>query len=100
MNDRRMSMRPLESRMRFTGRLTIAAAALLTLVGGTAAAAAPAARNLPHPATAATTLTWHPFTLINGWQSASQKELVTGKPEWAFRNGVVYFRGAIKQPNP
>jgi hypothetical protein len=93
-------MRFLASRLRPTDPLIVPAAALLTLIGGTAAAAAPKAGHLPHAATAAAKLTWHPFTLINGWQSASKKELVTGKPAWAYRNGVVYFRGAITQSNP
>jgi hypothetical protein len=77
----------------------VPAAALLTLIGGTAAAA-PTPGRLPQAATAAAKLTWHPITLINGWQSASAKLLVTGTPAWAYRNGVVYFRGAIKQPIP
>lgn len=94
-------MRPLASLSRLAGRMIVPAAALLTLISGTSAAAAPAAGHLQHTATAAAAkLTWHPFTLINGWQSASTKELVTGQPAWAYRNGVVYFRGAIRQPNP
>src|SRR5215472_1418196 len=100
-----MGMTPLASQSRRSLRLIVAASALLTLAGGTAAggtaaAAAPVASRSMHPAMAAATLTWHPFTLVNGWRSASTKELVTGKPAWAYRNGVVYFRGAITQPNP
>lgn len=93
-----MSMRRLASLTRRSVRLIVPAAALLTLAGGTAASAAPTAGHEPRPAAAK--LTWHPFTLLNGWQSASAKLLVTGKPAWASRNGVVYFRGAIKQPTP
>ncbi len=92
-------MRPLSSRMRPASRLIVPSAALLTLLGGSAAIAAPTAGHGPHAATAAAALTWHPFPLLNGWQSASKKLLVTGKPAWAYRNGVVYFRGAIEQPN-
>ena len=97
-------MRNLESRLRLAGRMIAAAAMLATLIGGTAAAAsaaaAPAAGHLAHAPATAAKLTWHPFTLINGWESASAKLLVTGEPAWAYHNGVVYFRGAIKQPNP
>lgn len=98
-------MRRLASLSRRSARLIGPVTALLTLTGGTAATAAPAAGHLPRLATAPSTasaakLTWHPFTLIHGWQSASTKALVTGKPAWAYHNGVVYFRGAIRQPNP
>src|SRR5215472_10171255 len=92
-------MRTLASLTRSSVRLIAPTAALLTLIGGTAAAAAPTAGRPPHAAAAAAKLTWHSFTLINGWRSASTKSLVTGKPAWAYRNGVVYFRGAITQPN-
>lgn len=80
------------------------AAALLTLIGGTAAIASPVEGGLAHggsahaPLAKSVNLTWHSFELINGWQSASKKLLKTGKPGWAIRNGVVYLRGAIKQP--
>ena len=93
-------MRTLASLSRRSVRLMAPTAAVLTLIGGTAAVAAPLPGRLPHAATAAAKLTWHPFTLINGWQSASAKLLPTGKPAWAFRSGVVYFRGAIKQSIP
>ena len=83
-------------------RALLPAAALLAVLGGTTAAAAPAQAG-PAPArahgapAAAATLTWHSLTLVNGWQSASAPKLVTGKPAWAVQNGVVYLRGAVKQ---
>jgi len=91
-------------------RLILPAAALVTVLGGTAAAAAPVhaapalARGHSAPARSGkpltlTTLTWHRLTLQNGWQSASTSSLVTGKPAWASQNGVIYLRGAVKQPN-
>lgn len=88
-------MRALTSPLRRSACLIVPAAALLTLVGGTAAVAAPAAGAVG--ATSVSKLTWHPFTLLNGWKSASVKTLVTGQPAWAFRGGIVYYRGAIKQ---
>ena len=42
--------------------------------------------------------TWHPLALVNGWASASTTSLRTGKPAWAVHDGVVYLRGAVKQP--
>lgn len=105
-------MRALASPLRRSVRLIVPAAAFLTLVGGTAAVAAPAglasiagpagpARRVgpAGPAASAGKLTWHGFTLLNGWKSASKKALVTGQPAWAFRSGIVYFRGAITQPS-
>lgn len=94
-------MRLLAQKSHRSVRLIVAGAALMTLASGTAAAAAgpPAADHLPD-APAITKLVWHPLTLINGWKSASTTLLVTGKPAWATRNGVIYLRGAVKQPNP
>ncbi|HWF79921.1 MAG TPA: hypothetical protein VN695_05000 [Streptosporangiaceae bacterium] len=89
----------MASLSRRSARLIAPAAALLTLAGGTAAVAASTPGHVAMKA-ATTKLTWHPFTLINGWKSASKKELVTGQPAWAYHNGIVYFRGAIMQPNP
>jgi hypothetical protein len=101
-------------------RMIVPACVALTLIGGTAAAVAATAS----PATGATTtgatatgatttgatttkapaktapLTWHPLTLINGWKSASVKNLVRGTPAWALGGGVVYLRGGIEQPVP
>lgn len=85
-------------------RLVLPAAALIVLAGGTAAVAAPLAggtsqgevRAVAKPAK----FVWHPFKLMNGWRSASRKLLATGTPAWAYRDGVVYLRGAIRQPAP
>ena len=103
-------MKPLPSLLFRPARLIFPAAALLTVLGATAAAAAPAHVTPPRagvrsaPARPGTvpklaTLTWNPLTLANGWQSASTSSLVTGKPAWAMHNGVIYLRGAVKQPN-
>ena len=107
-------MRYLASPPLRSARLILSAVALLTVIGGAAAAAAPAragvtqaglAKAAPShgsvrsaPAKPAA-LTWHPITLINGWKSAGKSNLVTGTPAWALSNGVVYLRGAIEQPN-
>src|SRR5260370_18161754 len=81
--------------------LIVPTAALLTLIGRTGAQAGPAQAGPAHAASAkSVTLTWHTFKLINGWVSASKTSLVTGKPGGAIHDGVIYFRGAIKQPNP
>jgi hypothetical protein len=89
-----------------SARLILPGAALLAVLGGTAAAAAPAHPALAHTAPARPAqaprlagLTWHKLTLLNGWESASTSTLVTGAPAWATQNGVVYLRGAVKQPN-
>jgi hypothetical protein len=75
-----------------SARVILPAAALLTAMGGTAAVASPvqAARSV--------SFSWHPLKLLHGWKSASTRLQVTGKPAWALRDGVVYLRGAIKQP--
>lgn len=88
-----MSMKLLASLPSRSTGLIVSMAALLTLLGTTAAAAAPTAAQTG-------ALKWHTFTLINGWQSASKTLLVTGTPAWALHNGVVYLRGAIKQSTP
>jgi hypothetical protein len=98
-------MKHLASLPRRAARLIMPALIAMTVIVGTAAVAAPAQALPSHgsarsaPAQAATFL-WHPLPLINGWKSASQSNLVTGTPAWALSNGVVYLRGAIKQPNP
>jgi len=90
-------------------RLLLPAAAVLTAIGGTTAAAAaahagpPPAREHHEPSAPAAAgklaaLTWHPLALENGWQSASTSSLSTGTPAWVAHNGVIYLRGAIKQP--
>ena len=84
--------------------LALVAAALMSLAGGTAATAAPLSGNAPQrelgSAAKPANFTWHTLSLLNGWQSAAKKTLLTGTPAWAYRDGVVYLRGAIKQPNP
>ena len=100
-------MKPLPSLLFRPARLIFPAAVLLTVLGATAAAAAPAHVTPPRagvhsaPARPGTvpklaTLTWNPLTLANGWQSASTSSLVTGTPAWAMHNGVIYLRGAVK----
>ena len=83
-------------------RLVLPAAALLAVIGGTAAAAAPVHAGPPqaraHGAPALNAFTWHPLALANGWKSASTTSLRTGTPAWGVKNGVVYLRGAVKQP--
>lgn len=97
-------MNHLTTLPRRSARLIWPAVALLAVIGGTAAVAAPAQAGLSRgiarsaPAKPAT-FSWQPFHLINGWKSASKSQLVTGTPAWALRNGVVYFRGAVEQPS-
>ena len=93
-------MKPLVSPLPRPARLIWAAAALLAAMGGTAAVAAPAQAGITagQVRTAPAKLTWHPFKLLNGWKSATAKKLLTGTPAWALQNGVVYLRGAIRQP--
>ena len=98
-------MRYLASLPLRSARLTLSAVALLTVIGGTAAAAAPAQAAPSHGSVRSAPakpvmFTWHPINLINGWKSASKSTLVTGTPAWALSNGVVYLRGAVEQPNP
>lgn len=97
-------MKPVASLLLRPARLILPAAAVLTALGSTAAVAAPVQAGLPaghgHSAPAKPVkFSWHPLKLIHGWESASAKHLVTGTPAWALRDGVVYLRGAIKQPN-
>jgi hypothetical protein len=97
-------MKPVTSLLRRPARLILPAVAVLTAMGSTAAVASPVQAGLPighvHSAPAKPAkFNWHPFKLINGWKSASTKHLATGTPAWALRDGVVYLRGAIRQPN-
>jgi len=89
-------------------RLTVLVVLLALMSGATTAAASVhvgPASTAPHGTTAAPGTTpatasflWHTLPLENGWTSASTKSLPTGTPAWAIRDGVVYLRGAIKQP--
>lgn len=96
-------MNPAARLLPRSARLILPAAALMTAMGGTAAVASPVqagfatGRAQSDPATSAT-FTWHPLKLLHGWKSASTRRQVTGTPAWALRDGVVYLRGAIKQP--
>lgn len=103
-------MNLLASRRRMPIRLLVPAAAMLTLMGGTAAAAAPAhsaaslapahaAPARPDKAPKPVPFKWHAISLLNGWKSVSSKNFSTGTPAFADREGIVYLRGAIKQPN-
>jgi hypothetical protein len=99
-------MKPVVSPLLRSARLILPAAALLAATGGTAAVAAPAqagistghVRSAPARSVTSAKLSWHPFKLLNGWKSATAKKLLTGTPAWALQNGVVYLRGAIRQP--
>jgi hypothetical protein len=97
-------MKALASLPLRSARLILPAAALLTAMGGTAAVASSVQAGLSigrvHRVPAKPVkFNWHPLKLIHGWKSASAKHFVTGTPAWALRDGVVYLRGAIKQPN-
>jgi hypothetical protein len=102
-------MRLLASLSLRQARLVLPAAALVTVMGGTTAAAAPVHAGSPqaraHSAPAGADrvpalsgLTWHPLALANGWASASTSSLRTGAPAWATQDGMVYLRGAVKLP--
>ena len=79
-------MRHLRSRAWLTA--TLAAPVLL---GGLALAPA-VAQAAVRPA--ATGVTWHKLTVINGWVSA-QSTYSTGGPSYAVANGIVYLSGSI-----
>jgi hypothetical protein len=92
-----MTMKSPESLLLKLGRLVLpAAAAAVVLATGPVAIAAPTVTTAT-PATAK--FTWHSLNLINGWLSVSTPTVPTGTPAWAIHNGVVYFRGAIENPN-
>ena len=99
-------MKPVVSPLLRSARLILPAAALLAATAGTAALATPAqagisaghVRNAPARPVTSAKLSWHPFKLLHGWKSATAKKLLTGTPAWALQNGVVYLRGAIRQP--
>ncbi len=78
-------------------------AALPSLAGGTAATAAPLSGNAPRreldSAAKPANFTWHTLNLLNGWQSAAKKILLTGTPAWAYRNADAFASvGAISYP--
>jgi hypothetical protein len=102
-------MKPLASPSLQSARLIVAVAALLMTVGSATAAAAPdhaghrqaQALGVPARPGQVPKFTWHTLKLLNGWKSAAVKGYQsTGTPAWAIRDGVVYLRGAVKQPDP
>jgi len=82
------------SSLRSLARLSLPLATAFGLLAGSAALAGPALASAAGPAA----FTWHTFKLINGWQSASSPQLVTGTPAWALHDGVIYLKGAVKNP--
>jgi hypothetical protein len=101
-------MRSVPARVFRSFWIAVPAAALAAVIGATSAVAAPAmsagtthAHAQASPVTAARSprLTWHRIKLVHGWKSASVRKLKTGTPAWAVSKGVVYLRGAIRQPN-
>jgi hypothetical protein len=82
-------------------RMTLSAAAVLTVLGAAAAGAAPAIAAGPSPSPSGTgaKIHWHAFKLKNFWTSASTAKQPTGRPAWAVQSGVVYLRGAITNPS-
>ena len=85
------ALRPIRALL---AAVAVAAAALVALTAVTAGAAASAATVQP---TVLTGLTWHPLTLLNGWQSG-ESSFSTGDPAWAVKNGIVYLSGSLVQP--
>jgi hypothetical protein len=75
------------------------AAVAATILGGSAALAAPAQASAPAASQNSAKFTWHKFTFVNGWKSASSS-VATGTPGWAVHDNVVYLRGAIKDTTP
>src|SRR6185437_6310815 len=70
-------------------RMTLSAAAVLTVLGAAAAGAAPAmaAGPSPSPSGAEAKSHWHAFKLQNFWTSASTAKQPTGAPAWALQGG-------------
>src|SRR5215469_7543794 len=85
------------ARRLFRAVLAAAAVAVTALVALTAATAGTAASAATVQPTVLTGLTWHPLTLLNGWQS-SQSQWDTGDPAYAIKNGIVYLSGSLTQP--
>jgi hypothetical protein len=57
-----------------------------------ASSAGSAASVASRTSSQATTLSWHPLTLSNGWQSFPSTSHY-GAPAWAVSAGIVYLRG-------
>jgi hypothetical protein len=83
--------RTLRFRAALAASLAVPIAALSAGIGSTAALAA---GSQPRQAPAATTVTWHKLTLLNGWKS-SQSTWVSGNPSYAISGGVVYLSGSL-----
>src|ERR1700722_13239403 len=83
-------MSTLASLLLRSARLVVPAAAALSMIGSTAALAAPAKTPTSAP------FTWHTLKLLNGWQSAAVQTLQSGTPAWARHDGVIYLRGAVE----
>ena len=86
------ALRPIRAVLAATA---VAATALVALTATTAGTAASAATV--QPPKVLTGLTWHPLTLINGWQSEQGTDN-SGDPSWAVKNGIVYLSGSMHQP--
>jgi hypothetical protein len=112
-NHSRATARALRPARAVLAAAAVAAMALTATVALDAAAASAASVPLAHPvampaahrsgdaarrtATTITGLTWHPLTLINGWQS-DQGQWDSGNPAWAVKNGIVYLSGSLHLP--
>jgi hypothetical protein len=90
----RASARALRRIRALLAAVAVAATALVAFTAATAGDAASAAIVQPKVLTG---LTWHPLTLLNGWQSA-ESSYNTGDPAWAVKNGIVYLSGSLVQP--
>ena len=88
----------LFSRTARSSVLVLSIAALLPVLGASAAgAAAPAghagaARNV-------TTVTWHKLGLLHGWKSSRSSTLNVASSAYAISGGVVYLDGTVHQPS-
>src|SRR5271166_1705323 len=81
------------SRARRAALLAVPVVALsMTLGVGAAEASGPGASR-----PAASGVTWHRLSTINGWVS-SQSPYATGNPSWGVRDGIVYLSGSVRQP--
>jgi hypothetical protein len=76
----------------------IPAAAIALSLGGVASAAT-VAQSTPaqvRTSAAATSVTFHKLTLLNGWTSAANSFSRTGTPGYAISGGMVYLAGAVR----
>jgi hypothetical protein len=68
----------------------------ITALGATVGAGSASAAMARPAAAAATGVTWHKLTPIDGWQSG-EAHFSTGGPAWTVRSGVVYLSGSVFQ---